>query len=257
MIKRYPILSIWVDDVNIQQVLDKIITFVERGNRFYTILASNPEKNFSVPKNLILYKNFESADLLLPDGIGVVLAARILHNIKLGRVTGIHAMQDICKVASEKGYKIFIYGAKEEINKAATENLRKMFLGIQIVGRAHGYQSDEEMKNLIRHINECGAQILFLALGSPKQEYWISQYKDRLPNIRVCQGVGGTLDVLAGKKKRAPFVFRRLGMEWLYRLVTEPKRWKRQKVYPIFAILVLLKKIETLIFSKNRNSAKR
>lgn len=243
MIKRYPILSIWVDAIEARQVRDMVVDFIERGSGLHTIFASNPEKNFSVPKDDVLYERFKEADLLLPDGIGMVLAARVLHGVRLSRVTGIWVMQDICKTAVEKGYGIFIYGAKEEVSQAAVKNLKNMFPGLQIAGRAHGYQPEADMESLVESINESGANILFLALGSPKQEQWISRYEGRLLNVRVCQGIGGTLDVLAGKTKRAPFAFRRLGLEWLYRLITEPKRWKRQKVYPVFAFLVFVEKV--------------
>ena len=250
MIKRYPILNIWVDAVDMCQVLEKVNEYVKGENRLHTIFASNPEKNFSVPKDLILYETFKSADLLIPDGIGIVYAARALYGIRLHRITGISVMYEICKVSAERGYRIFIYGAAENVNKAAAEKLEKLFPGIQIVGRANGYLPEAEMDDLVKRVNESGAQILFLALGSPKQEWWFSRYRDRLTNVRVCQGIGGTLDVLAGKTKRAPLVFRRLGLEWLHRLVVEPTRLKRQSVYPVFAILIFCKKLQALLVSK-------
>ena len=250
MIKRYPILNIWVDAVDMHQVLEKVDEYVKGENRPHTIFASNPEKNFSVTKDLILYETFKNADLLIPDGIGIVYAARILYGIRLCRITGIRVMHEICKVSSIRGYKIFIYGAAENVSKAAAEKLEKLFPGIQIVGRANGYLSEATMDDLVKRINESGAQILFLALGSPKQERWFSRYRDRLTNVRVCQGIGGTLDVLAGKAKRAPAVFRRLGLEWLYRLIVDPKRLKRQSVYPVFAILILWEKLKALLVYK-------
>jgi len=244
MVQRYAVLNIWVDDVTTQEVLDAVVDFVEKGSRVHTIFASNPEKNFSVPQDPILYEKFKKADLLLPDGIGMVLAVKCLYGVRMERVTGIGTMQAICRLAAERGYGVFIYGAKEEVNKAAVDNLGKMFPGLQIAGRAHGYQPEDQMEALVQRLNDSGAKILFLALGSPKQEQWIARYEGRLEHVRVCQGIGGTLDVLAGKTKRAPLIFRRLGLEWLYRLVTEPKRWKRQKVYPVFAGQVLWAKMK-------------
>jgi len=239
MVQRYSVLNIWVDAVSTQDVLDAVVNFVENGSRVHTIFASNPEKNFSVPRDPVLFEKFKKADLLLPDGIGMVLAVRCLEGVRMERVTGIGIMQEICRVAAEKGYGIFIYGAKEEVNEAAADNLAIMFPDLKIVGRAHGYQPGDQMDALVGCLNDSGAKILFLALGSPKQEQWIARYEGRLEHVRVCQGIGGTLDVLAGKTKRAPKLFRRLGLEWLYRLITEPKRWKRQKVYPVFAGQVL------------------
>jgi len=253
MTSRYPVLNIWVDDIDLEQALASVVDWVEKGTCVHTIFATNPEKNYSVPKDSVLYEMFQAADLLIADGIGVVFAARILHGLKLHRLTGIQVMEEICKLSSEKGYKIFLYGAEEEVNEAAAENLSKKFKNLKIVGRANGYLSPTEMKGLVERINESGAQILFLALGSPKQELWISQNQLSLQSVRVCQGVGGSLDIWSGKKKRAPYIFRRLGLEWFYRVVTEPKRLKRQKVYPIFVAQVLNNKLRNMLKTSKHN----
>ncbi len=243
MTKRYPILKIWVDAVDMKQALDKVSEFVENGDHPHIIFASNPEKNFSVPMNTFLYEMFRKADLLIPDGIGMVIAARILHGIKLNRVPGCELMENICALSSKKSYKIFIYGARDEVNKTSVSRLKSRFPGIQIVGNSHGYVPDEEMNALVDRINESHAQILFLALGSPRQEQWISQYQDRLKYVRVCQGIGGTLDVISGNVKRAPEFYCYFGLEWFYRLVSEPKRLLRQKALPIFAYYVFREKL--------------
>jgi N-acetylglucosaminyldiphosphoundecaprenol N-acetyl-beta-D-mannosaminyltransferase len=237
--KRLKILNVWVDQVNMDQALARVSDFVERGSRPHTVFAVNPEKNFSVRQAPLLYQTFRNADLLIPDGIGVVLAARILYGAKLSRVPGADLMENICKISAEKGYKVFIYGTKEEVSQKATEELQRRYPGLQVAGRAHGYLKEEEMDNLVRQINESGAVILFLALGSPKQEKWFATYKNLLKNVRVCQGVGGTLDTLAGAVKRAPEIWCKFGLEWLYRLFSDPKRLKRQKVLPIFTFLII------------------
>ncbi|MDY7000441.1 MAG: WecB/TagA/CpsF family glycosyltransferase [Thermodesulfobacteriota bacterium] len=249
MIKRYPILDVWVDAVDMEGALKRAVEFVETGDRPHTIFACNPEKNFSVPKDPLLYKTFQNADLLIPDGIGVVLAARILHGARLRRVPGCELMQNLCGLAAEKKYEIFIYGAKEEVNKAAADRLGERFPDIRIAGRSHGYVPEEGMEALVGRINESKARILFLALGSPKQEQWISKYLDRLKHVRVCQGIGGTLDVLAGTVKRAPDIYCRFGLEWLYRLLSEPKRLARQKVLPVFAAQVMRERLRKLLSS--------
>jgi len=242
---RYPILDIWTDAVSMDGALAKVSEFVEQGDRPHTIFATNPEKNFSVPVDPFLYKCFEEADLLLPDGIGMVLAAKVLHGAKLARVPGCEFMQEACGLAAEKGYKIFIYGAKEEISKEAVQILEERLPGLQIVGRCNGYWPEEKMDELVETINNSQAEILFLALGSPKQEKWFATHREKLQHIRVCQGIGGTLDVITGNVKRAPAIFCKLGLEWLYRLLSEPKRWKRQLVLPVFVWRVFLEKIGT------------
>ena len=119
--------------------LAKVTASVENGNGLRTIFASNPEKNFSVPRNPLLYQMFENAALLVPDGIGMVLAAKVLYGLDIERVPGCELMQNICGLASDKGYRLFIYGARPAVNEEAVRKLRETYPGIQIVGNVHGY----------------------------------------------------------------------------------------------------------------------
>lgn len=247
---RLRILDIWVDPVDMQQALQRVAGYVESGGRLHTVFASNPEKNFSIPADPFLYEMFRTADLIIPDGIGMVLAARILHGARLSRVPGCDLMQAICELSSRKGYRIFLYGAREEVNGKAAEELGRRYPGIRIVGRCNGYLPGEEMDGLVSRINDSGAQILFLALGSPMQERWIAEHGGRLEHVRVCQGTGGTFDVIAGAVRRAPEAFCRLGLEWLYRLMGDPSRISRQKLLPVFAWLVLREKLRMLFTSR-------
>lgn len=244
---RLKILNIWVDPVDRKKAIQRVKTFLERGTRPHAVMAANPEKNFSVPKNPVLYDTFKHADLLLPDGMGVVLAARILYGINLERVPGSEFIFEICDIAAKGSYKVFIYGAKEEVNNKAVDELRNRYPNLNIVDRANGYVKESEMPGLINRINASKAEILFLALGSPKQEKWFATHKNRLRHVKVVQGVGGTLDTIAGTVKRAPEVWCKFQLEWLYRLIKEPKRIKRQKVLPIFAAIVLITKFKLMI----------
>jgi len=244
---RLSILDIWVDAVDMAQALETVSGYVEQGDRLHTVFASNPEKNFSVPKDELLYGMFRNADLLIPDGIGMVLAARILYGRGLSRVPGCELMQNICAMASSKGYRIFIYGAREEVNARAVSVLEQRYPGIRIVGRSNGYVKQEAMPGLIENINASGAQILFLALGSPAQERWIADNGGKLHHARVCQGIGGTLDVLAGTVNRAPEIYCNLGLEWFYRLKEDPSRIKRQKVLPVFIRRIMVQKARQMI----------
>ncbi len=238
MENRVPILNLWVDPVTMGQALDAVTGFVERGTRVHSIFAVNPEKNFSVPKDPSLYESFKNADLLIPDGVGVVLAARLLHGLRLERVPGVELMHSICALSARRGYGVFIFGAREAVNEAAVNALRELYPGIRIVGRANGYLGEEAEAGLVERINRSGAQVLFLALGSPKQERWLARNAEQLTHIRVCQGIGGTLDTIAGTVRRAPDAWIRLGLEWLYRLLSDPRRLKRQSVLPLFAAAV-------------------
>jgi len=239
--KRLPMLDIWVDAIDMERCLALVSKYVDTGNRPYSFMAVNPEKCFSVPKNSTLLEVFRRADVLFPDGIGIVWALKLLYNMRVERVPGVELMHRICAFAAKTGYSVFIYGAKEEVNKAAVEVLKRTYDGINIIGRSNGYVAQENMPELVSRINKTKAQILFLALGSPKQEEWFAKYGDHLRHVKVCQGIGGTLDVVAGTVARAPQLWRRFHMEWLYRLLAEPQRISRQKVLPLFVFRVLQK----------------
>jgi N-acetylglucosaminyldiphosphoundecaprenol N-acetyl-beta-D-mannosaminyltransferase len=244
--ERLNILDIWVDPVDRYEAITRVEGFLRKGERPHTIFAANPEKNFSIPKDPSLYETFKNADLLLPDGIGMVWAAKILYGVKFDRVPGAEFIFNICDLCAEESYGIFVYGAKEDINKRAVIRLQQKIPGLKVVGRSHGYVHPSDMPDLIDRINESRAAVLILALGSPKQEKWFVANQHNLKHIKVCQCVGGTLDTIAGNTKRAPEILQKTALEWLYRLITQPSRIKRQKVLPLFAIAVIIAKVKQL-----------
>lgn len=247
MIDRLKILNIWVDVVNREVAQNRVHHFLNYGKRPHSVFASNPEKNFSVSKNLKLLETFKAADLLLPDGAGIVWAAKLLYGVRLERIPGSEFIFDVCELAVKQGCGIFIYGAKEDTNKAAVERLKKRYPALKIVGRCNGYVKESEVSNLIDHINNSRAEILFIALGSPKQENWFARYHQNLKHVKVCQCIGGTLDTIAGNVKRAPEIWQRYSFEWLYRLIIHPRRIKRQKILPVFVFAVLKTKLKYFI----------
>ncbi len=236
--RRVRVLDVPVDSVDMGGALAYIARYIRLATEPGTILAVNPEKVYALRANAFLMRFFEQGTLLLPDGIGVVLAMNFLHGAKVGRVPGADLMQELCKMAAQEGLGIFVYGAKEEVNHRSVELLRQHYPGIRIVGRANGYVGPEEMDGLVASINASGAEILFVALGSPRQEQWLHDHLPAL-TIKICQGIGGTLDTITGDVRRAPAVFRRSGLEWLYRLMRQPGRWRRQIVYPLFVMEVM------------------
>jgi N-acetylglucosaminyldiphosphoundecaprenol N-acetyl-beta-D-mannosaminyltransferase len=242
MKERLNILDVWVDPVDRAEAIRRAATFLKEGNRPHAVFASNPEKNFSVPADPDLYRVFREADLLLPDGIGMVWAARLLRDARIERVPGSEFIFDLCRLAVQEESGVFVYGAKEEVNARAVEILEERFPGLCISGRANGYSKD--MDDLIRKINDSGAEILFIGLGSPKQEKWFATHRSSLKNVKIVQGVGGTLDTITGHVKRAPEIWCRYNLEWLYRLIDDPRRIGRQKVLPVFVMLVLMEKVK-------------
>lgn len=231
---RVEVLGAPVDAIDMQGALGLIDEHIHKSHRPMCVLSVNPEKVYALREADWLRAFFAGAGLLLPDGVGIVLASRCLFGIRMGRVPGADLMQRLCAQAAHRGHRVFLYGATEAVNRSAVDKLQKSYPGIKIVGRANGYRRPAEMDDLVQEINRAQVDILFVALGSPRQERWICEH---LPNltVKVCQGIGGTLDVVAGRVKRAPTWLRAAGMEWLYRLLCQPSRIWRQLRLACFA----------------------
>lgn len=236
--KRIEILGVPVDAVNMETALYRVRAMIRAGDHAQSILAVNPEKVIAAQRDRDLLRTLHNASLIVPDGIGVVAAARLLGNGSMERVPGSDLMPEICRMGAREGYRVFLYGAKPGIASRAAMLLQQRYPGLQIAGIQHGYVPENEMEQFVETINSSGADVLFVGLGSPRQEYWMDRYRDRL-NVKVCQGVGGTFDAICGYPKRAPRLFRKLNLEWFYRLATQPQRANRQKALPRFAAQVL------------------
>ena len=236
--KRIELLGVPVDCVNMAQALDFVDSLIEE-DRCHSIMAVNPEKVIRAQEDPELLASLKQAALLIPDGIGVVLAARILSLAKMERVPGSELMPAICERSARRGYRVFLFGASPDVNERAKSVLLARYPDLQIVGNQHGFVPEDQISDLIKRINETQTQILFVALGSPKQEAWLAKHAPSL-NVKVCQAVGGTLDVIAGRIRRAPYVMRQLNLEWLYRLLSQPQRIFRQTALPKFVGQVIL-----------------
>lgn len=242
-VKRIDVLGAPVDCVTMVDAVNEAESWILHGMRPQTIFAVNPEKIIKAQSDATLLAGLRRSGLLIPDGIGVVVAARLLGLGKMKRVPGSELMPALCELAARKGFGVFLYGASPEVNAKAAAELEQRYPGIKIAGRQHGYVNEDEMPALVRQLNGSGAQILFVALGSPRQELWMDKYLPQLTSVRVCQGVGGTLDVIAGHVNRAPLFFRRIHLEWLYRLLSQPRRLLRQTALPRFAAQVVRARI--------------
>ncbi len=239
--KRVEVLGVPVDCVSMEQAIEWAEAMLA-GNAPQTVVAVNPEKVMKAGQDAQLLQHLRSAGLLIPDGIGVVLAVRLFQQGQLQRVPGSELMPNLCQLAAAKGYKVFLFGASPDVIPRTAEVLQQRFLGLKIVGVQHGYVKDDEMPIVISAINAAQPDFLFIALGSPKQELWMARYLPEL-KVKVCQGVGGTFDVIAGRVKRAPTLFRTIHLEWLYRLLMQPSRIFRQTALPLFAYHVLKSKL--------------
>ena len=244
---RINILGCQIDKVN----MDQALAFIEKsikGNIPSHIITVNAEIVYQAHKDQQLREVINSASLNTPDGIGIVWAARQLGATLKERVTGIDLLDRICSIAPARGWKVFFLGAAPGVAEQAASKLLDKYPGLDIVGMENGYFKEEEEKAVIAKIKALSPHILFIGLGAPKQEYFIRRNL-KLLGVPVCIGVGGSFDVLAGIKKRAPRFFIKLNLEWLYRLLAEPSRFKRQLALPRFAWLVLKQKVTRGRFS--------
>ncbi len=202
--------------------------------------AINPQKIYLATHDEKLRQILCDADVGICDGIGVSIATKMLHGQFLARCTGCDMFFRLLPVAAKKGWRVFLLGASEDSNRIAGKRLREKYPGLQIVGRRNGYFTDSGP--VVEQINRSGADLLFVAMGSPAQEYWIAEHRHSL-RAAFCMGVGGTLNVASGMVRRAPTIFRKTGTEFVYQLLAQPKRWKRQIVYWPYMAKVLRAKI--------------
>lgn len=228
------VLGINVNTENYDELLPMIFDRIETKEKSL-IVAINPEKIIKAKNDPALKKLLNEAEFQIPDGIGVILASKIQKGQITSRVTGVDMMMRLCEEAEKRQKPIFLYGGKPGIADKAAEKLKELYPSIIISGTQDGYEKDNE--KVIAKINEAKPDILFVAMGSPKQENWINVNRGQL-HPTIYQGVGGSFDVLAGNVKRAPEAFQKIGMEWFYRLMKEPKRIKRQIALPLFLLEV-------------------
>lgn len=228
------VLGIQVNTESYDELLPKVFERIETKQKSL-IVAINPEKIISAKQNPELKKLLNEAEFQIPDGIGVILASKIQKGNITSRVTGVDMMMRLCEEAAKRQKPIFLYGGKPGVADKAAEKLKQLYPGIQISGTQDGYEKDNQ--KVIDRINAAQPDLLFVAMGSPKQENWINANRDQL-HPTIYQGVGGSFDVLAGNVQRAPEAFQKVGMEWFYRLMKEPHRIKRQIKLPLFLLEV-------------------
>ena len=238
------------------EALDCIEKAVESRKKSFWI-AINPQKCYRAWHEQKLMDILNRADACICDGVGMSIASRILNGVSIRRCTGCDLFFKVLSLATRKEWSVFLLGASPKSNSRACMNLRQKYPGLKITGSQDGYFKDST--KIIEKINESNADMLFVAMGSPKQEYWIWQNWESI-NVKFCMGVGGSFDVASGNLKRAPKIFQNTGTEFLFQLITEPrKRWPRQKVYFPFMLTIVCKKIfgTAMLNSENHEAGKR
>ncbi|PLX86471.1 MAG: glycosyltransferase [Desulfuromonas sp.] len=214
----------------------KTVSFLLASEDKVFSVAVNPEKIYRASHDRSLRELLNRAEICLCDGVGAALAVRVLHRKKIDRITGVALFFELIRAAADNQWRVYLLGASPDVNDAAAKQLQNDHPNLNIVGRQDGYF--QEAAAVVDAINASDAQLVFVAMGSPKQEIWIAEHRDQI-NAQFCMGVGGTFDVVCGKVSWAPEFFRRTGTEWLYRLLMEPKRWRRQLTLPKFVWLVM------------------
>lgn len=217
------------------ETIGRIFSRLQNDEKSF-IVAINPEKLMKSRRDPELRSILNEATIGIPDGVGVLIASKLQGGNIKERITGVDMMELLCKESSNHNASVFLYGAKPGVAQKAADKLKEQYPALEVAGTLDGYVKDEE--EILRTINESGANILFVALGSPTQENFIIRNMDKL-TVSVFQGVGGSFDVFSGNVERAPLAFRKLGLEWFYRLMKEPSRWKRQMELPKFLFAIL------------------
>lgn len=231
------ILGFKVSTLNKKDILGEINNTIV-NNKHRIIYNINPLITVNFYKNKTVKKAFNCEELNIPDGIGIVMASKIKKGKIKERITGIELFLDICKVAAKENKKVFLYGSKEGVAEKTKEVLKKKYPNIKIVGCINGYVSEDEA---LKEIKSSKPNILFVGLGSPKQEEFIINHKEELDSINIIMPIGGSMDVISGKVKAAPEFYKKHHLEWLYRLVKEPHRLIQDIKLIKFLLLVLFR----------------
>ncbi|MBU0672141.1 MAG: WecB/TagA/CpsF family glycosyltransferase [Candidatus Margulisbacteria bacterium] len=238
--------GITVDNVSLDEATAKVATFFSASEP-KMIVTPNPEIIVASQQDEELKQIINSADLRVPDGISMVVVSKLLGRPIKERVSGIDLMLSLMDVCGKTGSKVFLLGGAPGVAQEAASKLVSRYQGLNIVGTYHGYfKNDGEA---IDQIKVTKPDVLFVGLGAGQQERWLNRHLKEM-NIHVSMVIGGSLDVISGRKKRAPQWIQALYIEWLYRLITEPGRWKRQLALPKFLYLTLFRHAQSNRASK-------
>ena len=217
----------------------EFLNYIERLSKV-NIVSGNPEILYSGLNDSRLLKSFTSENtIIIPDGLGTVLASKMVRSPVKEKIAGIEVMEALIEKCSREGKSIYLLGARQNILEDCIKNLLNKYPDLNIAGSHNGYFDLDNCEDIIYDIDKSGAYILFVAMGAPRQDIFIADNMNRLP-CTIYMGVGGSFDVFSGKIKRAPSWMIKLGLEWLYRVFKEPWRIKRLSSIPKFLLKVML-----------------
>ncbi|MCG8485659.1 MAG: WecB/TagA/CpsF family glycosyltransferase [Clostridia bacterium] len=238
--KRLDILGIHVDKVTKEEALNTFKKLIA-SDGCQMIITPNSEIVMSATKDHHLRTIINDADMVIPDGIGLVYASRIIGQPLRERVTGIDFLESALNYLNQIKGSIFLLGSKPGVANKAAEKMKEKYPDLLISGTYHGYFGEGDEETVIQMINDARPDFLCVALGSPKQEKMVKKYQEQL-KAKAAIGIGGSLDVWAGELKRAPKFYQDYGLEWLYRLIQQPSRYKRMAALPAFILKVFFRR---------------
>ena len=239
--KVVKILGVRVDKVTKAQALEEFRRMLD-GDRCELIVTPNAEIVEKASKTPQLRRIInEEAALVTPDGVGLIYASKLKGDPIEEKVAGIDFARSAIELCAQLGRSVYLLGSKPGVAEAAAANLEKEIPGLKIAGFRDGFFKDEEEAAIVEEINESGADFLCVALGSPKQEYFVIRHRDSL-KVKAAAGLGGSLDIWSGQLNRAPAFYIDHGLEWLYRMIQEPKRLKRLPALPVFLIKAAIRR---------------
>ncbi|MDT0606239.1 WecB/TagA/CpsF family glycosyltransferase [Croceitalea rosinachiae] len=238
---KIKIVGSYIHNLNMQETLKVVEDSISQGNHLHHVVV-NAGKIVEMQKDVQLKQSVNNSDLINADGQAVVWASRVLGKPLKERVAGIDLMENLVELAHQKQYKIFFFGAKEDVLTKVVENYSEKYSPNIIAGYRNGYFNKHDEEQIAVDISNSGANILFVAISSPTKENFLYQNKAILKKVNFIMGVGGSFDVVSGKVKRAPLWMQNAGLEWFYRFIQEPKRmWKRYLVGNSKFIFLLIK----------------
>jgi N-acetylglucosaminyldiphosphoundecaprenol N-acetyl-beta-D-mannosaminyltransferase len=239
---KVTILGVTIDNITEEEAAQKTKKLIEESNKSCKIIvAPNVEFIMQAQKDKEFYDILKEAELATPDSIGVMIAGKLQKKPFKQRIPGQAYFRKILETAEKEGWTVYLLGGKDDIPLKTKENVERIYPNLKIVGYHEGFFEKDSEEEVINQINELKPNILFVAMGAPRQEKWIAKHKNEL-KVDVAAGQGGTFDYEAGNIKRAPKWIQKIGMEWFWRLILQPSRIKRMYVLPIYLLKIVFTK---------------
>lgn len=235
---KVDILGVKFDNYTMNQAMNQVVQQLKKEKSAYKIYTPNPEIVMMANEHMDFMHILNRGDLVIPDGIGVVIGAKIMKKDIPERVAGYDLVQNILAEIADNKMTAYFLGSAKGIAEEAAHHMEKAYPGLKVMGTHDGYFDDQEEKHIIASIQSLQPDVLLVGLGAYRQEKWIDDHVEKL-GVKVAIGVGGSLDGMAGHVKRAPVIFQKLYMEWLYRLIKQPSRARRMLKLPLFLIHVI------------------